>query len=240
MVSISSWERLSPLATASFLKVGVVGNLGQSDRPGGLTLPTTPFSRRNRVPIEDAIFTDMAFGWRSLLGRLSRSRKDTPAVSFVLLESRFQPLSDDFLLERASSAYESAKPSRVELLEDRTAASRVLRIENFYFAFHQAQQQYSRPPFESIEVIGRAWNDHVCWSSLDWASPTLEEKDKPGARRIMVRLVELLWSAKTTGLLFPDHGVTIPNMGTLDESIRWARRNGVPLHELFPPVTSPS
>ena len=181
----------------------------------------------------------MAFGWRSLLGKLSGSRGNTPAVSFVLLESRFEPLPDDLLLDRAQSAYDSAKPSGVEVLADRTDASRVVRVENFYFAFHQAQQPYSRPPFESTEVIRQAWNSHVCWSSLDWASPALEEKDKQGARKIMLRLVELLWSANTTGLFFPDRGLTIPNMGTLGESIRWARRNGVPVHELFPPVTSP-
>lgn len=219
------------VAAESFHKSRLLG----TSRPSCRNAVSGP----NRVPIEDAILANMAFGWRSLLDRLSGSRGNTPAVSFVLLESRFEPLPDDLLLDRAKSAYESAKPSGVEVLTDRTATSRVLRVENFYFAIHQAQQQYSRPSFETIEVIRQAWNSHVCWSSLDWASPALEEKDKQGARKIMLRLVELLWSANTTGLFFPDHGLTIPNMGTLGESIRWARRNGVPVHELFPPVISP-
>ncbi|MBB5344420.1 hypothetical protein [Tunturibacter empetritectus] len=182
----------------------------------------------------------MAFGWRSLLGRLSGSRGDTPAVSFVLLESKFEPLPDYLLLDRAKSAYEKAQPKGgIELLEDRTDASRVLRVENFFFAFHQAQRQYSRPSFKNPEVIDQAWSNHVCWSSFDWASPALKEKDKQGARKLMLPLVDLLWTPNTTGLFFPDHGLTIPSMGDLNESMRWADRNGIPVQELFPTMTSP-
>ncbi|HWB33502.1 MAG TPA: hypothetical protein VG714_10030 [Acidobacteriaceae bacterium] len=187
-----------------------------------------------------AILADMAFGWNSLLGRLRGSRDLTQIVSFVFLESAFERLSDDALLERAHTAYGRAKPKGgIELLKNRTADSRVLRMENFFFAFHQAQQRYSRPPFESPEAIDQAWNNHVCWSGFDWAAPKLEEKDKPGARQLMLPLVGLLWSANTTGLFFPDRGLTIPNVGDLPESIRWAGRNGIPVQELFPPqVTS--
>lgn len=179
----------------------------------------------------------MTSGLRSLLGRLIGSRDKPPPVSFVLLKSRFEPLPDDLLLKHAKSAYGGAKPSRLELLEDRSAASRVLRLENFYFAFHQAQQQYSRPSFENIEVIEEAWTGHVCWSSLDWVSPSLEEKDKPAARKLLLNLVAFLWTDDTTGLFLPDHGMTIPNVGGLGESLRWAGRNNLPLHEVFPPVT---
>jgi len=92
------------------------------------------------------MLSDMAFGWHSLLGRLRRSRDLTRIVSFVLLESEFEPLSDDALLERAHSAYEGAKPlGGIELLKGRTADSRVLRVENFFFAFHQGSAPLLSP-----------------------------------------------------------------------------------------------
>ena len=181
----------------------------------------------------------MAFRWSSLFERLRMPGGPKPNVSFVLLETEYQPLSDDILIQHAQTAYETAKPNGgIELLDSRTPASRVLRVENFFFAFHQAQQRYTGPPPGSTEVVRKAWSDHTCWTSLDWAGSELAEKDKPGARRIFVPLVSLLWRSNIAGLFFPDRGLTIPNVGEFPESIRWARRNGIPVQELFPQVST--
>jgi hypothetical protein len=38
-----------------------------------------------------------------------------------------------------------------------------------------------------------------------------------------------LWNENCLGLYLPVQGVTVPNMGDLISSIRWAAKNGTPL-----------
>lgn len=196
----------------------------------------------NRNCFRQAVFRycdTMAFKWQSLLRRLGGNDDSMPAVSLVLLEREWQPISDETLLEYAHTVYRAAKPKGgIEILNKRTPESRVLRVENFFFAFHQAQHRYTGPPPGRAEAVQQAWGEHSCWSSLDWFFPDLADRDKPGARRLLLPLVELLWSSRTAGLFFPDCGVTAPAMGGFSDSILWTARNGVALHELIAPPAS--
>lgn len=181
----------------------------------------------------------LALKWNSLIERIRGPQSPHSSVSFVFLESGWKPLTDEALLERAQAAYRAAAPKGgISILEKRTASSRVIKMESFFFAYHQARQTYARPLSEAPENIQQAWNNHVSWSSIDWIRPELEEKDKAAARKLLLPLVAYLWGSHVTGLFFPDHGLTVPNLGTLADSIRWSRKNGVPVQELFPPQSN--
>ena len=173
----------------------------------------------------------MSFSWREIFGR----RGDRPPVGFVFLQREWQPLSDDSLLQKANAAYGKALPANgVQLLAGRTTSSRILRVENLFIAFHQVNQRYrvSAPDGSAAERM--AWDDHTCWSALDLSAPKPKEEDKPQARLTLLYLTNFVWNENITGLYIPERAVTVPNLGSVVESFRWASRNGTDLKGLFP------
>jgi hypothetical protein len=57
----------------------------------------------------------------------------------------------------------------------------------------------------------------------------MPESEWPSCYKLLFLMANQLWNENCLGLYLPVQGVTVPNMGDLISSIRWAAKNGTPL-----------
>jgi hypothetical protein len=115
-------------------------------------------------------------------------------------------------------------------------SSYVLRAGKLIFAVHQAPQRYEVEGREQNNLLQRPWDEHTAWMSVDFPAITtakLREIRSLGSYyKMLLIYVFLCWSPNCLAVYFPMEGVTVPNLGDLAESIKWARQSGINLEFL--------
>jgi hypothetical protein len=83
---------------------------------------------------------------------------------------------------------------------------------------------------EPNQVRQRVWDRHRAWLAVEYPdAPKMPESEWPSCYKLLFLMANQLWNENCLGLYLPVQGVTVPNMGDLISSIRWAAKNGTPL-----------
>lgn len=164
-----------------------------------------------------------------LITRDPDSDEEWPSI-VLLLEQPVLPNAEQ-AVEMARKAWGAAGPA--ELVGSVGPHNFMIRVSPLTFAMHAAENRYvvDTPPLP--EVQKQCWDRHKAWLSIDLpgkrVSDLRERGQLAGAYRALMYFVHKHWSEDCLGAYFPAEGTIIPNLGTLVDSIRWARRNGVNL-----------
>lgn len=157
------------------------------------------------------------------------SDEEWPSI-VLLLEQPVLP-STDQAVEMATKAWGAAGP--VEVLGTVGPHNFVIRVSPLTIALHAFGNRYEvdTPPLPTVQQ--QCWDRHKAWLSIDLpgkrVSDLREKGQLAGAYRALIYFLHKHWSENCLGAYFPAEGTIIPNQGTLVDSIRWARRNGMNL-----------
>lgn len=112
----------------------------------------------------------------------------------------------------------------------------LVRVSNVLFGIRARRTRYRGPGYEPNEVRQRAWDRHRAWLAVDYPEgPRMPEAEWPACYKLLFLMANQLWDENCLGLYLPAQKITIPNMGDLIASIRWAANNGTPLPFLHEP-----
>ena len=170
-------------------------------------------------------------GWirKKLSGPTERQADHHSVVILLRQPVRLTPAQS---LEKGNKAWGANMPvDLVSTLNDESSV--VLRSGKFIFAVHQASQRYESGRREASESSQRPWDEHTAWMSVDFpaaSSSHLRQINSLGScYKRLLTYAFLCWSPNSLAVYFPMEGPTVPNLGDLAESIKWARRNGINL-----------
>jgi hypothetical protein len=103
-------------------------------------------------------------------------------------------------------------------------------VSDVLFGFRGGTGRYRRPRHEANQARQRVWDRHQAWLEVDYPDGAkIPEPEWPGCYKLLFLMANHLWSENCLGIYLPVQGVTVPNMGELIASIRWAATNGTPL-----------
>ena len=106
----------------------------------------------------------------------------------------------------------------------------VIRISDVLFGLRSAGSRYHGPGPETNQVRQRVWDRHRAWLEVDYPQgPKIPQSEWPSCYKLLFLMANQLWDENCLGLYLPVQDVTVPNMGDLISSIRWAGNNGTPL-----------
>jgi hypothetical protein len=113
----------------------------------------------------------------------------------------------------------------------------MIRVSDVLFAVRNGSARYRRSGHEANQVRQSVWDRHHGWLAVDYPdAPKMPESEWPSCYKLLFLMANQLWNENCLGLYLPVQGVTVPNMGDLIASIRWAANNGTPLPFLHEPV----
>lgn len=157
------------------------------------------------------------------------SDEEWPSI-VLLLEEPVLPTPDQ-AIEMATKAWGATGP--VELLGTVGPHNFVIRVSPLTFALHAVGDRYEVDAPQLPTVQQPCWDRHKAWLSIDLPGKRVSELRKKeslaGAYKTLMYFVHKHWSENCLAAYFPAEGTSIPNLGTLVDSIRWVRRNGVDL-----------
>ncbi len=85
-------------------------------------------------------------------------------------------------------------------------------------------------PYGMIDFAQETGRGGRSGEAVDYAEGrNTPESEWPSCYKLLFLMVHQLWDENCLGFYLPAHQVTVPNMGDLIASIRWAGRNGTPL-----------
>jgi hypothetical protein len=152
-----------------------------------------------------------------------------PSIVFLLREAVLP--SAEQAIEMAKTAWGAAGP--VELLGAVGPHNFAIRIAPLTFALHAANCLYEADAGQLNETQKQCWDQHKAWMSVDLPGRQVESLRQigqlAGAYKSLMYFVNKHWSANCLALYFPSEQATLPNLGDLNQSIRWARQNGINL-----------
>jgi hypothetical protein len=158
----------------------------------------------------------------------STNEEDEACPSLVLLLETPVTLTRETALELAAQAWgESGSPASVAR---RRQGKWLIRVSDVLFGVGGGRGRYPRPVRESSQVRQHVWDLHQGWLEVDYPDgPKIPESQWPSCYKLLFLMANRMWNENCLGLYLPLQGVTVPNMGDLIASIRWAGKNGTPL-----------
>jgi hypothetical protein len=159
----------------------------------------------------------------------TRHESDSPSI-VLLLHNPLLP-TREVTLEMARKAWGAAGP--VNVVGTVGPHSYAVRVDTLHFAIHAAPSPYAVDPGNQAQVTDAAWKQHSAWLSIDMPNRKVSKLRESGhladAYASLLHFVAAHWSPNILGMYFPSQRVTVPNLGDLIESVRWAGRNGTDL-----------
>lgn len=158
----------------------------------------------------------------------SSPEKDAYPSVVLLLESP-RKITKERALELAERAWGTPKHG-LSIAHDTDPNSWIIRASDMLFGLRGGRSRYQPAASEPNATRQWAWNEHSAWLAVDYAEGrNTPESEWPSCYKLLFLMVLQLWDENCLGLYLPAHRVTVPNMGDLIASIRWAGRNGTPL-----------
>jgi hypothetical protein len=149
--------------------------------------------------------------------------------SVVLLLESPREITEDDALALAERAWGSSE-GELSIDHDAARGSWIIRASDVLFGLRSGRSRYEPAASEGNATRQRAWNEHNAWLAVDYAEGrNTPESEWPSCYKLLFLMVHQLWDENCLGFYLPAHQVTVPNMGDLIASIRWAGRNGTPL-----------
>lgn len=157
----------------------------------------------------------------------SPDEEEEPSPALVLLLESPLELTREAALELAAQAWgEADRPPSA----DRHKGGWLLRVSEISFTLRSARVRYRRRGHETSQVRQRVWDRHRAWVAVEYPDgPKIPEWQWPSCYKLLLLMAHELWDENCLGVYLPAQGITIPNMGDLIGSIRWAGNNGTPL-----------
>lgn len=159
----------------------------------------------------------------------SPNEEEDPCPSLVLLLESPVELTRQAALELAAQAWgEADSEASIDLA--RRKGRWFIRVSDVLFGVRGGRAPYRRPGNEPNQVRQRVWDRHRAWLAVEYPdAPKMPESEWPSCYKLLFLMANQLWNENCLGLYLPVQGVTVPNMGDLISSIRWAAKNGTPL-----------
>ncbi len=149
--------------------------------------------------------------------------------SLVLLLEKPIELTQQATLDLAMQVW-GESDTEASIRRGRQGRLWAVRVSDVVFGFRGGSGKYRRPRQESNQVRQRVWDRHRAWLEVDYPDGArIPEAEWPGCYKLLFLMANHLWDENCTGIYLPVQGVTVPNMGELIASIRWAGVNGTPL-----------
>lgn len=155
--------------------------------------------------------------------------EERPFPSVVLLLESPRELTEEMALRYSEQAW-GGNDGAPSIAGSPHKGSWLIRVSDLLFALRSARGRYVFPRPEANAVRQRAWDQHKAWVVVEYPEgPKTPESEWPSCYKLLLLMVHQLWDDNCLGLYLPAEGVTVPNMGDLISSIRWAGKNGTPL-----------
>jgi hypothetical protein len=158
----------------------------------------------------------------------SPNEEETPCPCLVLLLGTPIELTREAALDLATRAWGDT--------ESRTAIRRAsgrgwrVRVSEVQFGLRCGHSRFHRPGQEASLTRQQAWDRHNAWLVVEYPEGArMPESEWPSCYKLLFLMANQLWSENCLGLYLPVQEITIPNMGDMIASIRWAAGNGTPL-----------
>lgn len=152
-----------------------------------------------------------------------------PYPSAILLLDSPREISRERALELANKAWGSDEIHPV-ISPGSRKGSWIIKVEDAPFGLRVSRRRMHPPGRENNSARQRAWDNHRAWIAVDYPQgPDIPETEWPACFKLIFLMVNQLWDEHCLGLYVPTEAVTIPNMGDLIASLRWAANNGTPL-----------
>jgi hypothetical protein len=159
----------------------------------------------------------------------SPNEDEDPIPSLVLLLEQPVPLTRSAALELAVKAWGESQ-NEASIAPRRRRGRWLVRVSDVPFWMRGGRAPYRRQGHETNEVRQGAWDRHRAWLQVDYpAGAKMADSELPACYKALFLMANYLWGENCLGLYLPVQDVTIPNMGDLIASIRWAAKNGTPL-----------
>ncbi len=157
----------------------------------------------------------------------SPDEEDEPCPSLVLLLESPLQLTRESVLKVAAETW--GEPGS-EISIARRASGWFIRISEVPFALRTSRHRYRRREQETNEARQRVWDRHRAWLAVDYPDgPRMPVAAWSTCYKLLFLMANQIWNDNCLGLYLPAQRVTVPNMGDLIGSIRWAANNGTPL-----------
>jgi hypothetical protein len=164
----------------------------------------------------------------------SPNEEEFPCPSLVLLLAMPVELTDEMVLELAAQAWGGADSAAT--LERAGRGRWLIRVADVPFLLRNSRKRYWQHRHETNQARERVWDRHKAWLAVDYPEgPRMPESAWPSFYKLLFLMANQMWDANCLGLYLPVQHVTVPNMGDLIGSIRWAGNNGTPLPFLHEP-----
>lgn len=158
----------------------------------------------------------------------SPNEEEEPCPSLVLLLESPVELTRETALALATRAW--GEPERVATVARRQGGRWLVRVSDVFFGVRCVCARYRRHGRETNQARQRVWDRHRAWLEVDYPEgPRVPESQWPDCYKLLFLMANQMWDENCLGLWLPVQGVTVPNMGDLIASIRWAGNNGTPL-----------
>jgi len=156
--------------------------------------------------------------------------------SLVLLFEKPIDLTREAILNLATQAW-GESDNTPSVAARRHGGRWLIRVSDVRFGIRGGKAQYGKPRHEPNQVRQHVWDRHRGWLEVDYPDgQKMPESEWPGCYKLLFLMANFLWGQNCLGVYLPLQGVTIPNMGDLIASIRWAANNGTPLPFLHEPM----
>ncbi len=165
----------------------------------------------------------------------SPNEEGEPCPSVVLLLESPMELTRERALELAAQAWGGTE-SPPSVAGRPRRGKWLVRVSDVLFGLRTGRSRYRSPGHEPNQARQRAWDRHNAWLAVDYPEgPRMPESEWPSCYKLLFLMANQLWDENCLGLYLPAQRITIPNMGDLIASIRWAGNNGTPLPFLHEP-----
>jgi hypothetical protein len=150
-----------------------------------------------------------------------------PSVVLLLLSP--QALGKEDALRIASQAWDESEQG-ISIAEGTSRGSWIIQASDLLFGLRSGRSRWPEPVQERNAARRRAWEQHRAWLSVDYVEGShTPPSEWPSCYKLLFLVVHQLWDENCCGFYLPAQEVTVPNVGDLISSIRWAARNGTPL-----------
>lgn len=150
----------------------------------------------------------------------------SPSVVLLLTSPRL--LTREDALRSAERAW-SNKEEGVSIARGPQRGSWIIQVSDVLFGLRSGSSRYPENVSEANATRQRAWDQHRAWLAIDYGERQTPESEWPSCYKLLFLMVLQLWDENCCGFYLPAHRVTVPNVGDLISSIRWAASNGTPL-----------
>jgi len=157
----------------------------------------------------------------------SPDEEDDPCPSLVLLLESPLQLTRQSALNLAAETW--GEPGCERSIARRNGGW-FIRISDVPFVLRSSRHRYRRHEEEANQARQRVWDRHGAWLAVDYPDgPRMPVSAWSTCYKLLFLMANQLWDDNCLGLYLPAQQVTVPNMGDLIASIRWAANNGTPL-----------